>query len=173
MTKKQQAGYKPVLAYNEVTLNEKEKKVMALPSKFQTFEKVDVLQMKMEALRATDKWRWNLRSEGRENGEENGENSDEPGESIQEVRARQPWDRSSKTLDLSKMRVTQLKSCTKVCRPHFTKNVKVETKIAEFTSIVIEETNDYNKEHPACEQALQNMTRDEKEGVKSLKRRTA
>ena len=44
------------------------------------------------------------------------------------------------SLDLAKLRATDLKSCIKVTRPGFTKNAQVEVKIAKFNEVVMEET---------------------------------
>ena len=76
------------------------------------------------------------------------------------------------TLDMAKLRATQLKNCSRITRPQFTKNILAETKIAEFSSIVEEETNKFNQKYPIKNQPLSNLSKMEKEGVKKLKKRT-
>ncbi len=66
----------------------------------------------------------------------------------------------------------ELKTCTRITRPQFTKNVLAETKIAEFSSIVEEETNKFNEKYPIKDQHLSNLSKMEKEGVKKLKKQT-
>ena len=175
VTEKENMGFKEVLSYNGVQLSKKEEKVLSLPSKFQTYGVVDTLDMKVEIARSTDKWRWSLWNKGEENGEEEEEGGGAQTEEAiaQEAESRQPWDRSRKNLDLGKIRVTQLKSCTSISRPKFTRNVKAETKMAEFRQIVLEESEEFNKKHPVKNQCLSNLTRDEREGFKLLKARTS
>ena len=166
----QYGQHKPELAvYGDVELSDAEKKIITLPPKYTTYEKIDKINLATAAEVMSAKIRWEMRSREEKDFEPWSEESE-----WKEVMKKTVHDQESCHMNFQKRRVTDLSRCRRLETPDELHNMpNVEIVLASVKSQLAQINEEYIAAE--CDQHGNirdtNLTAEEKQGLKSLKNR--
>ena len=154
---------RPALIYGGVELTETEQNILKLGPKFTTYGRIDKVQMEAASEVMADKIRWEMRSREEREGPWTEEKEWE------DVEAKTVHNEADKTMDFSKLRVTDIPECRRITVPEPMED-RVEVVLANIKSRISEATDKYVKENCDDKGNIRkgNISKEETEAVRSL-----
>ena len=147
--------------HGNVKLTTAEEKVLELPPKFTTYEKINVEECEAQVEKGLAKLRWTKKKKNEtEEEEEDGNEEDEENRVW-------PLDLREKTLDLRAMRPTDMPFNKRIYLPPPV-DTKTETEMQNLKNRLINVTKEYTSRNKTQDC---NLTEEEKKGLKSIKKR--